>query len=370
MNLPDNTQFKYKELELFGDKCWLITPENMGTTWSDENSHFRSCIIRQSDNHIISLGFKKFCNWGESPTFQPWNNDWKFEAYGKIDGSLLICSKYKGNLITRTRGTSDARQLPNGHEIDLLIQKYPKLFNNEYIDCENWSILCEWTTPENVIVIREHVEPTLTLIGMIRHDLLSYMPQQNLDSIALKLDISRPQRYEYNSVAECLSDVKLWQNREGVVIYSKCNDIWPNQTLKKIKADLYLEAHKIATGIKNINNVVDMFLASPKFEDADDYYTYIYNTLGFEIAEKCSSYIEEVCRVYRLTNSKIKNIENFINSSIRFMETRKMQAIAIQNEFSDWEISYSFLYLDNRPFPDKLLPVALKSQINPSYYDN
>lgn len=121
MNLPDREQFNFKEVEISGDACWLITPKDMATKWDNENFRFRSCLVRQEDNLVISQGFGKFTNYGERPDFQPWDDTQKFEARHKLDGSLLIVSKYKGELIIRTRGTVDARQLANGHEIDFLM---------------------------------------------------------------------------------------------------------------------------------------------------------------------------------------------------------------------------------------------------------
>ena len=121
MKLPNSEEFNFKDCIIADDECWLITPKNMGVKWTDENARFRSCIVRKSDNFVISQGFKKFTNYGEQSAFEPWDDSWKIEARHKLDGSLLIVSRYKGEWILRTRGTIDARQLPNGHEIDLLI---------------------------------------------------------------------------------------------------------------------------------------------------------------------------------------------------------------------------------------------------------
>jgi hypothetical protein len=196
MILPDPEQFNFKDVTVAGDDCWLITPKDMATKWTDDNARFRSCVVRKSDNFVVSQGFSKFTNFGEKPDFQPWDNSWKIEAIHKIDGSLLIVSKYKGELIIRTRGTADARQLPNGHEIDLLMEKYPKAFDNCFINSEKITLLMEWSTPTNIIVLREFDEPTLSLVGMVENSYGLYEPQYIVDATAKVLNLNRPQKYE------------------------------------------------------------------------------------------------------------------------------------------------------------------------------
>lgn len=355
MKLPDTEQFKFNECEIAGDKCWLIIPTDMSTKWDDDNFRFRSCIVRQRDNTVISQGFGKFTNFGERPDFQPWDNDAPFEARHKIDGSLLIVSKHKGELITRTRGTIDARTMANGHEIDLLIAKYPKAFKNNWLDGENCSLLYEWTTPSNIIVIREHDEPTLTLVGMVEHYEPKYATQEMLDYIGYIIEVDRPKKYVYNSIAECIADVAAWTGKEGVVISQ-------GQVMKKIKGDEYCELHKMATGITGINTVLDVFMASPRFTKTEDFYKYIECTLDYEIAEKCKEYIDRICKAYTSYLAKIDLIKRVVEQ-VRLLETRKEQALEIQLRFKGIDVQHAFIYLDNREVEDKLVVKALEELI-------
>lgn len=364
MKLPDPEQFNFKDGVVGGDDCWLITPKNMATDWSDDNKHFRSIIITKNEHKIVSLGMKKFVNWGEKPDFEPWDNNWKFNAYTKVDGSLLIISKYRDQLICRTRGTYDARQLANGFEIDELIKKYPSVFDNHYLDSENWSIHCEWTTPNNIVVLKEHNEPTLTLLGLIRHDNLKYLNQRAVDQIAVNWNINRPKEHQYDSVRECIEDVKLWEGIEGVVIYSIESNVGPssNQILKKIKADLYLALHSIATGIKNVNNVLDIFMESPRFQSSKDFYNYIETLLSYEVAEKCKDFIDQICEAYTKVQLKMLAVDGSIDF-IKTLETRKEQAQYIMERCHDWMIPYAFSRLDNKELDDKLLRKAMEHEL-------
>jgi hypothetical protein len=85
--LPTNIeQFNIKEVIIAGDECILVTPKDMGVDWDDQNKYFRSSIWRKSDMHPISLGFKKFMNLGEKPSFEPIDDYTDLEFIRKMDG--------------------------------------------------------------------------------------------------------------------------------------------------------------------------------------------------------------------------------------------------------------------------------------------
>src|SRR4051812_24434066 len=117
----DPEQFNFKEGVVAGEECVLITPKDITCKWTHENQHYRSVIVLKSSGEVISRGFSKFVNWGEKPDFQPWDMSWPIDARHKLDGSLLIVSKYKGEFIIRTRGVFDARAHETGNEIDFLM---------------------------------------------------------------------------------------------------------------------------------------------------------------------------------------------------------------------------------------------------------
>jgi hypothetical protein len=356
MRLPNPEEFNFKDCIIADDECWLITPKNMGVKWTNENARFRSCIVRKSDNFVISQGFKKFTNYGEQSAFEPWNDSWKIEARHKLDGSLLIVSRYKGEWILRTRGTIDARQLPNGDEIDLLIEKYKQFFKNssaiDSVSALQQSWLFEWTTPSNIVVLRESDEYKLTLIGIIAEG--QYYSQEYLDICGSEYKFDRPQKYEYNSLQECIADVSAWKGKEGVVLYSA-----DGQILKKIKATEYCELHKLATGIKTVNHVLDVFMQSPKFTNYEDFYKYIETLLDYEIAEKCKPFIQEITDAYA-TFVKCTNRMRERMAFIHEYANRKEQAEVILQEFREWKTVVAFLLLDKREIDDKVLRKSLE----------
>jgi hypothetical protein len=361
MILPDQETFDYKECTIGGDLCWLIQPQRMGVKWTDENARFRSAIVRQSDNLVISQGFRKFVNFHETPSFEPWQNQWPVEARHKIDGSLLIVSKYKGELIIRTRGTIDARKMPNGHEIDLLIEKHPDAFDNGWLNREMHSFLFEWTTPTNIIVIREDTKPTLRLIGIVDHATAWYENQTTLDIVAEKLNVLRPLPYDFKNVIECRSTVMPWKGKEGVVIYSPCGQI-----LKKFKSTEYNDMHRLAAGLSTIGGILETYLNAPEyFETVDEFRTYVETTADFEIAERNMPFIESVIDAYEHVLNNMQLGQMFVDNMLEdgWPIAVADQAKHIIKHLSQYPRAFAFNHLHKRPVEKQLIKNAMKHHL-------
>lgn len=354
MQLPDPEQFQFKDCVIGGDECLLIVPSDMSTVWTNENSRFRSCIIRKSDHHVISQGFRKFVDYGVSPEFEPWNPSWEARGFHKIDGSLLLISKYKGELIIRTRNTISARQMPNGHEIDFLIEKYPLVFDNEHLNKENITILTEWSTPSNTIVYQEYDEPTLTLLNIVNNETAEYEDQYYLNYLAKKWNIGRPQEFRYSDLLTCIKEIESWQGKEGIVLYS------PDfQILKRVKSEQYRYLHRICTGTRSISSVLDMFMDSPRFTNYPDFYEYVSNTYYVVLAEKVKDDMKMIAEAYDKFLHTVDDIKKYIDKHVRFLETRKEQAIEIQTRWGEWS-GLAFNFLDNKEVDDKLVKKSLE----------
>lgn len=259
LGLPNTEQFYIKEI---GNKI-LIHRKAAGVKWDDNNKYFRSSVWDKKTGELISAGFRAFVNYGEQPDFEPLNTEDGVRAIVKIDGSCLIVSDYKDELIVRTRGTVDASKLENGHEIELLKTKYPKAFNNEWLDCGLYTLLFEWTTPTNRIVLNESTEPTLWLIGMVSHSDYSYIPQHNLDQYAKEMGVERPKSYGISlsgSIEDIKKRIEPLQDIEGVVIYDDKAGYDSGQILKKIKTLRYLQLHRVFTGVKTVDHLFDLYV--------------------------------------------------------------------------------------------------------------
>jgi T4 RnlA family RNA ligase len=356
MTLPSEEFFSFKEGIIGMDQCILITPNNIKCKWSEETLQFRSMIVRKYDHKIISRGFDKFFNHGEQPDLDKFP-DGPFDVIEKKDGSLIIWGIHNGEIIHRTRGTFDATNMANGHEIQYLKEKYPQLLVAIYNN-PDYSILTEWQTKTNVIVISEVTEPTLTLVGVIHNETGKLVIQTELDKISETWGLNRPKRYHYDSILECITDVELWQGKEGVVLYSE-----DGQKLRKCKSEWYKALHTLATGIKNINQVLDLFMTTDRFTKYEDFYKYIEMTIDYEVAERLKGDLLKIVTAYNKVLEKMKKVDHVIDGIRGDSFTRKDQAVCITQHWSDWRKSYGFVTLDNKEVEDKLIKSAIESEL-------
>jgi T4 RnlA family RNA ligase len=361
MNLPKNDEFNYKECLVGGDECWLIFPNKIGVTWTDENEMFRSIIIRKSDNYIVSRGFDKFYNLGEKPeSQQDLINSHSIDYLKKEDGSLLIWSSHNGELLHRTRGTVNAEIMPNGSDIIFLREKYPKI--KEWItNHSEYSLLTEWLTPNNIIVVSGYTEPELCLLGLIHNQTGVLTKYEDLPIVSEQIGVPLVPKYQYNTIKECVEDVRAWKGKEGVVVY--CHSSGGKTTPIKIKSDWYLKLHKIASGITNIDNIIDIFLESPRYTKHEDFYKYVEQTLDYEIAEKIKPEIKQITEAYSKFLKKIDSLEESL-VFVREFSTRKQMAEYIQQECNGWSLSLAFLLLDQKEIPNKMIFNSLKQIID------
>ena len=348
--------FLFKEGMIGGDECVLIVPQNIKCKWTEDTLMFRSMIVRKYDCKIISRGFSKFFNWSEQPDLDKFP-DGPFEVIEKIDGSLIVWGCHNGELIHRTRGTFNAETMQNGDEIHFLMDKYSEFVQLVWRNPE-YSILTEWQTKTNVIVINQVDEPTLTLVGIIENKTGILLSQKMLNDVAVEYDMSRPVRYHYSTIAECVSDVDLWTGKEGVVLYSE-----DGQHLRKCKSDWYLSLHRLATGMTSIEHVLDVFLASPRSFSWQEFHDYVARTMDWEIAEKCKDHMIRICDAYLRFHKDECFINDVMDREVKLLFDRKSQALHIQRLFDGWFKSYAFLRLDNREPDDKFIKTAIQSYL-------
>ena len=343
--LPDPEQFNFKDCVIAGDDCVLVTPKDMGVEWNDENKFFRSSIWRKSDMYPVSLGFRKFTNYGEKPEFEPLPANDKLEIVTKLDGSCLIVSRYKGELIVRTRGTVDASQLENGYEIELLKKKYPTVFNNAFIESERFTFLFEWTTPTNRIVLQETQEPTLWLIGMVYHADYSYVSQKTLDRLAKEIGVERPKTfpvYDDGNVEELKKVIEPLKDIEGVVVYTG-----NGQILKKIKTLRYLYLHRMFTGVKTVDHLFDVWKESG-YLFYYDFKEYLADTYDHELVVSLNDLINELFVIRDNISVLAKGIHEFVNQNGFKELPRKEQAQQILKTWGDWSsLAFNLLDKDN-----------------------
>jgi len=339
-----------------GETCFLVQPQHIGCAWSQDNKHFRSSVWN-SNGDLISAGFPKFVNWGEKPEHFPVPTSLKgATVVEKLDGSLLIVTRYKGEFILRTRGTVDARKLDNGYELDAFepVLKHLKT----YFMQETWefSILFEWLSPVNVIVLRYGDQPEFRLIGRVNHKDYSLDSQDRLDVFAGTLGVDRPATYIFGSTEDLLAQVDNWKGREGVCIYSK-----GGQEIHKVKAATYLMLHRFKENA-TLENTVDLYVSygQPSYGEFEQK---LVQQFDYECFEMVRGFASSVVDAFK----SVKEIEAGMIQFVKSLSgmSRKDAAMKITSSYGITNrAAFCFKLLDGKKFGNdeykKLLWQVLK----------
>jgi T4 RnlA family RNA ligase len=308
----------------------------------------RSVVVNYA-GEVISAGFPKFTNWGENPDHFPVPNSLNHcTVVEKLDGSLLIVSKHNGKYILRTRGTVDASTMANGHELEIFKEKIlMPLVEKMGHPGETWefSILFEWVSPINKIVLNYGDEPDWYLVGMVWHSEYHISTQFMLDSFAKGHNLKRPPTYTFSDVQDLLKDVDQWRGKEGVVVYSK-ND----QMLHKVKGAWYLALHHMKSELSNIEKVLDVWLEQG-MPDYQTFYNYIFTTFDYELAEQIKGTISRIVDGKKEVNKIVDGMNNFVNNRLRSLPSRKEQAQLIISSYGETNrAAFVFQLLDGKSF--------------------
>lgn len=354
----EQTGFATKFGKVAGDDAVLIFPPNMGIGWTKDNMIYRSSMWTYPEGKLISAGFKKFFNWGEQPELtEPPQSLKDAVLFGKMDGSLLICSKHKGELIRRTRGTFDATQLGTGKELYFLEKKYPKAFDNKYINSEEYTVLYEWLSPDNVIVLKYGDEPDLVLIGCIKHSDYSLLPQSKINEISEEIDVPRPEQFNFGGVKSMLSTVKDLKGKEGVCVYFN-----KNQEILKVKSADYLVKHAFKSNV-TVKNMVEMYFEWGK-PSKEEFLKRIENEFDYECMTMAEEVVERVIDINKSIHDYLQDIKQRV-APLKGM-SQKEAAMHIQSNFQPKDMKYAFNFFNNKPILDitykKLMIEFFKSE--------
>ena len=345
LDTVDRESFMVHEHSLNGEIVYLVQPKHIGAKWKNDNLHFRSSVWNYN-GELISASFPKFFNWSEQPDLSPVPNSLKnTTVVEKLDGSTLIVSKYNGQYILRTRGTVDASTMANGHELELFKDTILKTLESKIVTWSTWkfSILFEWVSPINKIVLNYGDEPDWYLVGMICHDDYELHSQSDLDDFAKRHNLKRPATYTFTDVNDLLQNVDQWKGKEGVCVYSK-ND----QSIHKVKGAWYLALHHMKSELSNIEKVMDVWLEQG-MPDYNTFYNYIFTTFDFELAEQVKGMISRIVDGKKEVNKIVEGMNSFVNNRLRSLPSRKEQAQLVISSYGETNrASFLFKLLDGK----------------------
>lgn len=343
---PSDEDFYYKEGNIAGETAVLITPK-IGAKWTRDSLIFRSSIWNKASGQLISASFKKFFNWDEQPDLTP-SVDFNKSAFTeKVDGSTLIVSQYKGQLITRTRGTFDAHGMDNGSEIDYLIGKYPKAFRPD----PNFSFIYEWVSPDNQIVLK-YDKPDIYLIGMIDHSHYTYESQYTLDGLADYLGVQRPNSYKFSSPENLFKIVSEFENQEGICVYFN-----GDQDIRKVKSSKYLALHALKNMMDSDKAIVDLFIEW-NYPTYTDFMSELEKQYDYEVAQFVIGQVSRVTEAYKQYKTFYNHLKEFVEER-RWM-SRKEFALAVFDAYGHTDrAGFAFKILDNRDIEPRLIKKVL-----------
>lgn len=364
----DREQFMVHQHLLNGEVLWLVQPQHIGAKWTQANKIFRSSLWN-NDGELVSAGFPKFTNWGENPDNFPVPKSLEGTVITeKLDGSLLIVSKYKGNYILRTRGTSDASVLDNGAELEIFKQTIlPKLIarmegfvaGTPENDTWDFSWLFEWVSPVQKIILNYGDQPDWYVVGLINHLDYELVSQPILDEMAKEMDLKRPITYTFPTVEQLLADVELWKGKEGVCVYSK-----KGQAIHKVKGAWYLALHRMKEALASVDKVIDAWFTQgcPSYQQFEQNVT---TQFDYEIWQTCRGDASRICDAYKEVQKIIAGMKVFVTETLKPLPTRRAQAEKVLAAYGNTNrASFVFNLLDGKTLDSeqekKLLYQVLK----------
>jgi RNA ligase len=203
--------------------------------WNDVTLNCRG-LIYDFDGNVIARGFKKFFNWDDSS--QPYPPQGPCLRAPKMDGSLGILYKHKGNWSIATRGSFSSDQAlwaTNWLQTSAFVSEAQKI--TPWRDDRTY--LFEIIFPENRIVVDYHGDERLVLLDVIetatgKSDLAEFDELLYLDKVE---KVSLPGFQD-------TMDEDIPTGEEGFVFY------WPDSDLRvKMKSAEYVELHRMIFGL-------------------------------------------------------------------------------------------------------------------------
>lgn len=342
--------FTIKTSTFGGEELVLVIGEGFDVKWNEDNLIYRSSIWRIFDNKPISLSYKKFFNWGEKSDLisEPISIE-ESSLVSKIDGSAFIISKFNENLITRTRGTFsivDGDYLNKDEALNFQ-KEYPKLFDNKLINTEEYSIVCEWYSPKNIIIINYGDKPKLFLTGIIRHEDYAYLSQKEVDQYAVKWNVERPEYHNYNTISSMVEAVKAFKNKEGICIYYN-----NGQDIKKLKSLDYLAKHNFKNNM-TLDSLVELYVQFG-YPEYNEFHQKISETFDYECANMSIGLCSKIADSMKEVKKIIKGMEEFVEGLKD--KTRKEAALKIIESYGQTNrSSFVFSLLDGKKLKDEQL---------------
>lgn len=222
--------------------------------WSDELEHCRGAIV-DKDFNLISYPFQKIYNYQIEDRAPVLADDVRVTAYRKVNGFMVACTWYRGDVLISTTGSTDSPYVAMAREmIGDNMDRYRKTC--KYYEGNTFMFEC--VHPSDPHIVPE--KAGMYLIGMrenkygsrITHEVAPLFLQAAFHSI--------PVEVYYTTVGELAKTVKTVKH-EGFVFYTD------DGVSSKLKSPYYLTAKWVAR-----NPRTDKLLTKQFREQLDEEY--------------------------------------------------------------------------------------------------
>ena len=227
--------------------------------WDEVTLACRGLIVDTETGEVIVRPFPKFFNYEEVEDQVPWETSEYVYVQEKMDGSLGILFKYKGEWVMATRGSFTSSQALRGMEI--LKSKYDL---SSFID--TIAYLVEIIYPENRIVVKYDSEKITFLGAALNRSYDEECPNDEMnwtttkalfhasgikeeDVVQTEVYFNDPDKREISSFDHSMYislKEKNLENREGFVLR-----FYPSNFRCKIKFEDYVALHRIVTQVSS-----------------------------------------------------------------------------------------------------------------------
>jgi hypothetical protein len=206
------------------------------------------------------------------------------------------------------------------------------------------SVLFEWVSPLQKIILTYGEQPDWFLVGSILHSDYSIAQQICLDDIASTEGFKRPFTYTFDTVGDLLANVEKWQGREGVCVYSGPNQ----QSIHKVKSAWYLMLHHMKSEFNTFEKIVDFWYnqGQPDYQAFADKIA----AIDFEIWNQCRGDVSKMFDGMKEVAKIVDHMKKFVKEELSKYPTRKLQAVVTFQSYGKGSNRSSFVFklLDGR----------------------
>lgn len=303
---------------------WNYTDKCQYDRLWDEYTLISRGIVTLPDGTLISRPFGKFFNLGEPEAEPiPWNEP--YEITEKLDGSLIVVSFYKGDVIINSRGSfaSEHAVFASDWLHTNVLSWIETSKNSSLLSSIQYTYCFEAIFPEDSYtkVINYKDKRNLTLLAIINNNTGEEISHNNMKFYIPYTEITP--MYTPDNISEFINKCKSRDISEGEGIVIKFTR--SNKRIK-IKSDEYIRLHRVLNNF-NQKTVLDGLI------NGDDLET-IFTNIPDENYKELQLWIDQFNHNY----NTIKSTSHKWADDVKSLPTRKDQSLYLLKNLDDKDI--------------------------------